>query len=230
MVPTAGRRPGAPVQARLADGASSRAVSVPSTRTGRTLDLANYAGPMRRFPLAFVLVGVLALLAAGGALLGAFEAPTGADVAVHDAATDTLAASPLDGHYTASYLGADVVRFEFVAPDHATEVAGGPRGAVKARRSVSGSTATGILEPVHVLLTISGFIAHGSTYQGTKTLRDLVPASERAGVSGVYRTTVEVADGYVVGVDVDIAATEEGRRISERVSYHLTRIGSWRAS
>lgn len=184
---------------------------------------------MRRTPLAFLILGVLSLLVAGAVVLGTVQAPTGTDLAVHNGAGETLGASSVTGHYTASYLGADVVSFTYV-PGLTRVVARGPHGKVQGHRSVSGADAAGILEPVQALLSIPNFIEHGSLYESTEPVADLVPTNERTAVSGSYRTAVRLAGGYVVSVHLAIRAVEEGQKVSETVEYHLTRVGSWEAS
>lgn len=182
---------------------------------------------MRRFPVAFLILGVLSLLVAGAVVLGVAQAPTGTDLAVHNGAGETLGATTVAGNYTASYLGSDVVSFVFTSPDSAIEEARGPRGAVKAKRSVTGANAVGLLEPVAVLLSIPRFTQHGSVYESSEPVAELVPASERHAVSGTYRTSVSLAGGYVVGVRLAIKAVENGQKLAETVDYHLTRVGGW---
>lgn len=184
---------------------------------------------MRRFPLAFVILGVLSLLAAGALVLGLVQAPTGTDLAVHNGAGETLQASEVSGHYTGSDLGSDVVSFTYV-PGSTRLVERGPHGKVEGRRSVSGANAIGVLEPVQSLLSIGHFTAHGSTYRSTEPVADLVPANERSEVKGTYQTTVRLAGGYVVDVHLAIRAQEQGQKISETADYHLTRVGSWETS
>lgn len=185
---------------------------------------------MRRFPLAFLILGVLSLLAAGALVLGVLESPTiTANVAVHEGAGATLAATRVAGAYTASYLPDDIVSFVFSAPDKATEVARSPKGVVKKRRSVRGADATAILQPVRVLSRFDNFVQQpDGTYVSTEAITRLVPARERKEISGTYRTTVRLAGGYVVGVGLHIDAVEEGQRLSETVDYKLTAVGSWR--
>ena len=183
---------------------------------------------MPRNPLAFVLVGVMSLLAAGGAVLGILQAPTPDDLTVHNGAGETLAASNVEGRYSATNLGRDVIAFRYAAPDRVTEVALGPSGAVKARRTLVGPTAVGVLSPLRQVLAESHFRTLGRTYVSLLPVAAIVPASQRALVTGTYRTTVDIASGYVVEVDIAITATEAGQHISERADFRLTRVGSWR--
>lgn len=185
---------------------------------------------VRRFPFAFLLLGLLGLLAAGALILGLFASPTlTANVAVHDGAGYTLGASRVAGKYTATDLQNDVISFVYTAPDTATEVARGPKGAVK-RRSVVGKEATSILSPIRELSTLHDFVEQqDGAYVSTEPITQLVPASERGEISGTYRTTVRIAGGYVVGIDLDIKAIEEGQPLDEVAAYKLTSVGSWRS-
>lgn len=182
---------------------------------------------MRRFPLAFLLVGLLGLLAGGGAVLGAFEAPTGADLAVHNGAGETLSANRIIGSYTASYFGGAVVSFDYDAGT-ATEVARAKTGSVKGRRTVGGATAQTVLEPLQVLLAIPTFTVHDGVYRSDQKASVLVPAGQRSGVTGTYRTTVQLTGGYVVTVRLAINAVERGRHITETIDYRLTSIDGWK--
>lgn len=182
---------------------------------------------MRRFPLAFLLVGLLGLLAAGGAVLGAFQAPTGTDLAVHNAATATLTAARVAGTYTASNLNGDIVSFVYEAPGKATEVARSPQGVVKGRRSVQGRTATGILAPILNLLAITTFTAKGGDFVSTEPAALLAPAGQRAKISGTYRSVVHLDAGYVVSVLLTLNALEQGQHIVATVRVRLTSVGNW---
>lgn len=186
-----------------------------------------YPGRVRRFPLAVVLVGVLGLLAAGGAVLGAFEAPTPTDLAVHNGAGQTLAAASVVGVYTSSTLGGESVHFVFTAPDAATETARTATGHIAAHRTVQGTTATGILAPVRALLTLDRFTEHDGTYLMTKPAKALVPPGQRSAVSGSYRVTVHLAAGYVVSVTFRLDAVDQGQHILRTIGYRLSKVGAW---
>lgn len=195
---------------------------------GSELPADGYPGQVvRRLPLSILIVGVLTLLVAGGALLGAFQAPTGVDLAVHNGAGETLAAARVVGRFTDSTLGTDVVYFVFTAPDRTSIVVTGPRGAVKEKRTVSGENAIGILEPVDSLLHLHHFTQHGSTYQTVEPFADLVPSYERPSVSGRYRTAVGLAGGFVVWVHVQIKGVAQGQRVAETIDFRLTHVGGW---
>lgn len=182
---------------------------------------------MPRFRLAFVLVGLVGLLAAGALVLALFQSPTASALAVHNGAGETLSASRVVGQYTGSDLNGDVISFVFTAPDYATEVARGPHGALKGKRSVEGTTALGVLEPVRLLLSMTTFRQEGSRYIGTIPLTDILPASERGLVSGSYDATAHITTGFVVALVVDIDATEAGHHLSERIRYRFEDVGSW---
>ncbi len=182
---------------------------------------------MRRFPLSFLLVGLLGLLAAGGAVLGAVQAPTGTDLAVHNAATATLTAARLTGTYTASNLNGDIVSFVYKAPGIATEVARTPQGVVKGRRSVQGRTATGLLAPIQDLLGITTFTAKGGAFVSKEPAYVLASGSQRSKVSGTYRSVVHLDAGYVVSVLLTLNAVDQGQHIVATVHVRLTSVGSW---
>lgn len=182
---------------------------------------------MRRLPLSFVLLGLLGLLAAGGAVLGAFQAPTGTDVAVHNGASETLLAGRVVGTYTSSQFKGMVVSFNFQAPDHVTEVARGSSGQVEGRRQLNGSAASSVLGPVRHLLAIGNFSTHGSYYDSTQPASALVASPTRARVTGTYRTQVQVETGYVVAVFLRIDANDGTQHIVEYVDYRLSRVDGW---
>jgi hypothetical protein len=186
---------------------------------------------MRRFPLAFLLVGVMCLLAAGGAVLGAFEAPTGTALEVHNGAGETLQASRVIGTYTTSQLSGTVISFNFVAPDHVTEEAISPKGKVEGRRDLTGPAASNLLGPVRQLLGIHKFSANGSYYAADQSASVLVPAYERSAVTGTYDTRVEIQGGYVVAIylDINVDLTSHGARqhVAETVRYRLSRVDGW---
>jgi hypothetical protein len=182
---------------------------------------------VRRFPLAFVLVGLLGLLAAGGAVLGAFEAPTGSNLAVHNGANQTLLAARVKGSYTTSQYTGLVISFDYRAPDHSSEVARGPGGKVEGRRSVTGGQAISVLGPVRQLLGITNFSLQGAYYSSAQPASVLVPAATRAKVTGTYQTRVQLETGYVVAVFVRIDAHDGTQHVLETMDYELSRVGGW---
>lgn len=182
---------------------------------------------MRRFPLAFVLVGVMSLLAAGGAVLGAFEAPTGVDLAVHNGAGETLQASRVVGAYTSSQLSGSVISFSFTAPDHLTEKLIGTSGKIEQHQKVTGSRATDVLAPVRALMSIDAFSAHGAYFDNTQPARNLVAPSQRAAVSGTFTTKVQLQDGYVVDIFDHVDVKQGTQHITETASYRLSRVDAW---
>jgi hypothetical protein len=182
---------------------------------------------MRRFPLAFLLVGVMGLLAAGGAVLGAFQAPTGVDLAVHNSAGETLLASQVVGAYTTSQLAGAVVSFSFTAPHHVTEKLISTSGKVEQHQSVTGSRATQVLAPLRTLLSINAFSAHGAYYDYIQSARSLVAPSQRAAVSGTVTTQVQLQGGYVVDIFERVNATQGTQHITETADYRLSRVDGW---
>lgn len=208
------------------DGTGATGGAGPTDGTGATGG-AGSLGRMRRIPLAFVLLGILSLLSAGAVALGVWQAPTSADLAVHNGAGETLSASRVKGHYTSTSLQGIVISFAYVAPDKATEVAKDRTGKVRGRRSVNGVSALSVLQPVRQLLGITNFVQKGGDFVSTEPASSLVPLAQRAQVSGTYRTTVTLAGQYVVRVMLDLSAVDQGQRISQSVRYDLTRVGGW---
>ncbi len=186
-----------------------------------------YPGVVRRFPLAPLLVGVVVLLAAGGALLGAFQAPTGTDLAVHNGVGETLQANRVVGTYKTSAAPGTVVSFDYTAPDHIAEEAVGADGHVEGRRDVTTPEASEVLGPVRELLSVGSFAPRGGYYESTQPASELVTPAERAAVSGTYRARVQLESGYVVAVSLRIDARDGSQRIDETVEYTLSRVGGW---
>jgi len=185
---------------------------------------------VRRIPIAFLLVGLLGLLAAGGAVLGAFEAPAGADLAVHDGANQTLLADHVEGDYTSSQYAGLVISFDFVAPDHASEVATGPNGQAEGHRRLNGAAASGLLDPVRRLLSLGNFSTRGDYYDSTEPASVLFAKPTRPHVTGTFRTLVQVETGYVVAVVLQVQAKDGTRQVAQSVDYRLLRVGTWTRS
>jgi hypothetical protein len=185
---------------------------------------------VRRLPLAIVLVGVMGLLAAGGAVLGAFQAPTGVDLAVHNGAGETLLARQVVGAFTSSQLAGTVISFDFTAPDHVTEKAIGLSGKVEEQQKVAGSRASEVLDPVRALLSVKAFSVHGSYYDHTQPARDFVPPAERADVSGTYSVRVQLEGGYVVSIFERVDMKEGSQPITQTADYRLSRVDGWTRS
>ncbi len=168
---------------------------------------------MRRDSGAPILILCLLVgLAVGAAVLGLRQAPPGADLAVHNAAGETLAAPSLSAVYT-SASGSEVVGVAYRAPAQAVEtlIKGGPIGTPHQVAHVTGKKALGALGPVDQLLKVDGFISHGSTYVGSEPVSSLVTATEARQVSGSIRFAVTVHGGYVVKVvEREIVTTPAG--------------------
>lgn len=179
--------------------------------------------------LPVIALGVLALSVAGAAALGVAQAPSGADLAVHNGAGQTLAAARMAGYYTGTNLGGDTVHFRFTSPDRVTASLSGPTKASTSRQTLTGTAARKLLEPVRELLSVGGFTGAGPTYSVVEPVAQLLPQNEQSLVTGTYRATVQVTGGYVVSVNEHIVLTARGRSLDEKVRYHLTRVGSWNA-
>lgn len=185
---------------------------------------------MRRFPFAFLLVGVLGLLAAGGAVLGAFQAPAGADLAVHNGAAQTLSAERVVGKYTNSQYNGLVISFDFSAPDRVRETATGADGQVQGQRTLGGAQATGILGPVKSLLELGGFSTSGRYFDRTSPASVLFPKATRAKITGTYETLVQVETGFVVSVLLRVDAKEGTHHLVQTFDYRLSRVDAWTRS
>ncbi len=185
---------------------------------------------MPRFPLAPLLVGVLTLFAAGGAVLGAFQAPTSTALTVHNGAGETLQAGHIVGHFTNSQYAGIVIAFDFHAPDHLSEKVVGRSGKVEQQRTVNGRQATAALNPLRRLLAIGTFTQQGSYFEKTLPASVLVRPTTRKKVFGTYRTQVQLEGGYVVGVDIEIKAREGAQHLVETLDYQLSRVDGWSRS
>lgn len=185
---------------------------------------------MRRIPLAFVILGVLGLLAAGGLVLGVVQSPTPTDLQVHNGAGETLLAGRVTGSYRASNLKGEVISFDFTAPDRATVVATKTNGTVAGRQNVHGTQATGVLEPVRALLSIHHFTERSGVFRSIEPAANLVAPNLRSQVTGTYEVAVRLGGGYVVQVNFRLNATEQGRHVHQTISYRLTRIDAWTRS
>jgi hypothetical protein len=167
-------------------------------------------------------------LAVGAAVLGLRQAPPAADLALHNAAGETLAAPSLKAVYT-SASKSEVVGVQFQAPSQATEtlLRGGPAGAPDEVAHISGARALESLSPISALLKVSGFVSNGPTFVGSEPISSLITAAEARQVSGSIRYTVTVKSGYVVKVvEREVVTTPEGSE-SGGGTYQLLRIGNW---
>jgi len=168
-------------------------------------------------------------LAAGAAVLGLRQAPPAADLALHNAAGETLAASTLSAVYT-SASGSEVVGVQYRAPDRATEtlVKGGPAGVPLRVAHITGAKAVDALSPVSQLLKVHGFTSHGPTFVGSEPIASLITATEARQVSGSIRYTVTVDGGYVVKVVEHEVVTTPGGSESGGGTYRIGRINGQR--
>ncbi|MHB8219712.1 MAG: hypothetical protein ACYDHU_05235 [Acidimicrobiales bacterium] len=185
---------------------------------------------MRRSSGVPILVLCLLIgLSAGAAVLGLRQAPPAADLALHNAAGETLAAASLSAVYK-SASGSEVVGVKYRAPDLVTEtlVKGGPLGAPPEVAHITGAKALGALSPVSQLLKINGFSSRGSTYVGSEPISSLITAAEARLVSGSIRYTVTVDGGYVIKVVEHEVVTTPGGSQSGGGTYRIGRIGNQR--
>lgn len=183
----------------------------------------------RRSLIPFLTVGLLGLLAAGGAVVGGVVmAPTGTDLRVHNAAGETVRANTVRGAYTETSLRGESINFTYHAPDRVTAYYSGPvKGVSHAPQSATGAAAQQVLSPVKELQTLSGFHSHGSVYLVSETVKKLVAPSQRTAVTGTVRAVATVATGYVVRVQEHILATQGGQRITDHIDYRLDRVDDW---
>lgn len=183
---------------------------------------------MRRVPLAFVLLGVMSLLAAGALTLGILQSPTGATTFVHNDALATLSAPSVAGQVSeGSRSGGTQVTALFTytaAARRGTETA--RSGSVGPRtRTFTGARAVQLVSPITEILTLSGFSGRGATFVLTATVASIVPARERPLVRGTFSEVVTASGGYVVAVVETYHVIELGHRVDARIDYRLRRIG-----
>ncbi|MGH9089475.1 MAG: hypothetical protein ACRDYZ_15435 [Acidimicrobiales bacterium] len=186
----------------------------------------------RRFLLPHLILGVLSLLAAGAAISSVLVwAPTGTDLAVHNAAGAVLHATTVVGKYTQTTLRGETINFAYHAPDRVTAHFSGPvKGVSHAPQSTTGAAAKNVLSPVSELTTLKGFNGHGSLYLVAETIKQLVAPTQRAAITGTFRAVATVTTGYVVRVQEHIAAKQGGRQITDHIDYRLNRVDGWTRS
>lgn len=154
--------------------------------------------PAGRRLIPFLVLGVVGVLAAGALVLGALQAPAGADLQVHNAAQSTLGASSFSAQLSVAESSntSPTVHasghLEYIAPDtvRLTGVHGGsgPRSA-----TLSGADARNYLTPLSDLALFSGFHQRGSVFTASLPMTAFVPADEAHLVRGSYRVAVSVA-------------------------------------
>lgn len=169
------------------------------------------------------------MLAAGAAISSVLVwAPTGTDLAVHNASGQTLNAGVVSGAYTETTLRGETIDFTYRAPDEVTAHFTGPvKGVNHSPQSTTGAAAQNVLSPIRELQTLTGFSGRGSIYLVSETIKHLVAPAERSSVTGSLRAVATVATGYVVRVQEHISATQGGRHITDHIDYRLDRIDSW---
>jgi hypothetical protein len=185
----------------------------------------------RRTLYPHLVLAVMTLLAIGAAILGFEWAPNSTDLAVHNAAGETLKAQTVAGTYTTSTLHGESIQFLFKAPSTVTAHFTGPvKGVNHKAQTTTGAAAANVLSPVRELGTVSGFTGHGSVYLASETIKNLVTPTVRSSVSGTLRAVATVATGYVVRVQEHISATQGGRHINQLLDYRLNRVDAWNRS
>lgn len=163
-------------------------------------------------------------------MLGALQAPTGTDLAVHNGAGETLQATHIVGRFTTSGNPGIAIAFVFRAPDHLSEEAVSSAGKVENRQTLNGPEALGALGPLHRVLSLHKFARKGSYYDRTLPASVLVKPATRTKIVGTYQTRVQVEGGYLVTVDVEISARENGQNLVETQDYVLSRVDGWSRS
>lgn len=175
-----------------------------------------------------LVLAVMTVLAIGAVILGVVMSPNGTDLAVHNAAGETLRAGTVSGSYTTSTLRGESIEFVYRSPDTVIAHFSGPvKGVNHAPQTTKGATAANVLSPVKELQTVTGFTGHGSVYLASETIKKLVAPAVRSSVTGTLRAVATVATGYVVRVQEHISATQGGRKINQLLDYRLTRVDGW---
>ncbi|MHB1584443.1 MAG: hypothetical protein ACYCU7_00965 [Acidimicrobiales bacterium] len=157
--------------------------------------------------LPFLLLGALSLLAAGGLVLGLVEAPAAAELAVHNATGETLAAGSFTADLTASQstLASPASlhfsgRLEYSKPDTVRIVRLGPAVAGPSSVTFTGARAAGYLSALTDLGRFSHFRQHGPTYTASLPVSRFVPAVEARLVHGSYQVAVTIGGNRVTAL------------------------------
>lgn len=178
----------------------------------------------------FLILALLVGLAAGGAALGLSQAPPGADLAVHNGAGETVAASRITAYYTPR-TAPELIRIDYSSTGQSTEtlVRGGPPGRPPEVRHVPAAQAKQLLTPVSQLLDVKGFTRVGSAYHGSQPVATLLhTAREAAVISGTVRYKATVINGYVVDVTQSASLRTPRGTATEGGHYHITEISGWK--
>jgi hypothetical protein len=177
--------------------------------------------------LPLAIVSLLTVLAIGAAILGLSQAPSTADLTVHNGTGETLQNPDLTAIFR-SNSPAETVRVVVRASDRVSEtlLEGGPGGAPLRTVSRTGSKAvTEALQPLSALLKISGFAPRGSSYVATQQASTLVSPAEASEVSGSINYIATVRDGYLVALVERYRVTVPGGTESGTDYFRITDIG-----
>jgi hypothetical protein len=148
--------------------------------------------------LVLAIVGVLTV---GAVVLGLEQAPATADLLVHNAAGELIAAPSFTAQETVGPK--EYVRLDYTAPDHFSEsliTSGRVEKMIRLKATqVPNALATFGLVGVKGL-----FKAKGSEFVASEPAADLYPAADRSRVKGTAKFVVKVRTGYVVDEDESI--------------------------
>jgi hypothetical protein len=185
----------------------------------------------RRF-LPFMILGTLSLLAAGGLVLGLVEAPAAAELAVHNATGETLAAGSFTADLTESlntvaspaslhFSG----RMEYSKPDTVRIVRLGPAVAGPSSATFTGAQAASFLSALTDLGRFSHFRQHGPTYTASLPVSRLVPAVEARLVHGSSQVAVTIGGNRVTALVEQVVLITPSGTSRETLRYVFRRIG-----
>jgi hypothetical protein len=171
------------------------------------------------------ILGLLTVLAVGSAALALSESSTDANTTVHSASAATYSASSFV--LQPSIKGeAAVGALVFRAPSTFTQFRSGSSGTVVAR--ITGVRGAAYLKQTASITAGDGWsTGNNGQYVRTESLAELNARTHQApetGVTGSVHQTVSVANGQLIGIVLDVSATEAGRTIQEVETLHFVRI------
>jgi hypothetical protein len=172
----------------------------------------------RHFGLPWIILCALGGLALGGVALGLLQAPASADLAVHNAVGETLAAPTFVAVSSSSQTRA-VTRLDFRAPAHLVLTSSATTGPKKL--VLNGTAATRVLQPISALSTVNGF----TNQRGLYTAPLVNPALTREGASAGVALTVK--NGYLTSVLEKITINSSQGNGTLTGSVRFLRIGNW---
>lgn len=181
--------------------------------------------------LPFLILGVLSLLAVGGLVLGLALAPAAADLAVHNATGETLAADSFTADLTASQstLASPASlhfsgRLEYSKPDTVRIVRLGPAGGGPSSVTFTGPRAANYLSALTDLRRFSAFHQRGATYTASLPVSRFVPAVEARLVHGSYRVAVTVGGNQVTALAEQVVLVTPSGTTRETLRYVFEQI------